>query len=70
MLTVEIISRGVYDQRGVMVPIGTALTIDGATLPASLVNKARIVSAEAAEAVAVTNPARKGPAKLTAKAEG
>lgn len=50
----EITEKGVYDDQGKRVPVGTVVELDGEELPAALKNKGRVF---ATAAVAVTNPA-------------
>lgn len=55
-MKIEVTRKGVYDQNGNPVPVGTEITVKGDEIPASLVNKGRVIASKPAKAVAVTNP--------------
>ncbi len=54
-MEVKITEKGVYDQDGKPVPVGTTITVKGDAMPAYLVSKAMPVE-EPKKRVAVTNP--------------
>lgn len=58
MIKIEITRKGVHDAKGNPIAIGTEMTIKADTLPASLVNKCRVIAEKPAKAAAVTNPAK------------
>jgi len=53
----EIIRKGVYDQNGNSIPVGTEITVKGDEVPSWLLNKGRVV-ADRKGKTAVTNPAK------------
>lgn len=56
-MKIEITEKGVFDQKGERIEVGTELDIKGDKLPAAFVGKAKILRQKPAKAVAVTNPA-------------
>ena len=57
-MKIVIAEKGVYDQKGQPVPVGTEISVKGDAAPAWLVNKGRVIGEKPAKAVAVTNPAK------------
>ena len=55
-MKIQITSRGVYDDDGKEIEVGTEITVPGDNVPAWLVNKGRIVAAPTKKAEPVTNP--------------
>lgn len=55
-MKVEVTRKGVYDQAGNKVAVGTEMDIKGDTVPGYLRNKVRVVPSKGQRA-AVTNPA-------------
>lgn len=62
-MKLEITKRGVYDQKGQPIPVGTEITVKGDTVPGWLGNKGVEVKAKGKSAV--TNPAN-DPVQQTA----
>lgn len=56
-MRIEITRRGVYDQNGNPIPVGTEVATKGDGVPAWLANKGRVV-ADAKGKTPVTNPAK------------
>ncbi len=52
----EITQKGVYDQKGKPIPVGTEIDVDGEKVPAWLVNKGSPMKSKGK--TAVTNPAK------------
>ncbi|TXH18081.1 MAG: hypothetical protein E6R03_02785 [Hyphomicrobiaceae bacterium] len=50
----KITQKGVYDEKGQVIPVGTIVNVKGDTLPGYLVSKAEVL--ESGQRVAVTNP--------------
>lgn len=60
-MRIEITRTGVYDEKGNEIEVGTAVTVDGDSVPAWLVNKGRVVAEKPAKAtLSVTNPKKDG----------
>ena len=55
-MKVEITQKGVYDEKGKAVEVGTEITVKGDKVPSNLLNKCRVVGKPAKAAKAVTNP--------------
>lgn len=60
-MKLEVTQKGIRDQRGDRIPVGTILTIKGDSIPAGMVSKVRVLADDpVAVAEPVTNPARRG----------
>lgn len=66
-MKIEITEKGVYDKDGKRVPVGTEIAVKGDEVPASLLNKGRVIS-QGKGKTAVTNPAA-DPAQEPTKAD-
>lgn len=55
-MKVEVTRKGVYDQAGKRVPVGTEVEVKGEVVPGYLRSKCRVVAGKGQRA-AVTNPA-------------
>lgn len=58
-MNIEVTKKGVHDQDGKPIEIGTTISVQGDAIPAWLVNKGRVVAEKPKKAVAVTNDAPK-----------
>ncbi|MCC0013878.1 MAG: hypothetical protein H6881_08370 [Rhodobiaceae bacterium] len=68
-MKLEITEKGIFDQNGKRVPVGTEIEVKGDTIPAAFVNKCRVIGKASKKSVPVTNEDDAEKEKLSADLE-